>query len=201
MSRLSILALAVCALALVSDVLLSGCTGNNNVAVPRPKGYPRTAQIGEVYVTPEGAPAGFVMNRDARLVELADSARSGEWITVEYPMYDATVYYTFSPVTPANVDAVLENRLERLRLNFAGVPVSSHPIVMARNYAEADYWDGQIMTTRDKCAFPVQFILRGPDMIVSGSLFMPSMTVNPDSVAPAVEVIMRDIERSISGLH
>lgn len=194
MSRL----LLILALVMVADVLLSGCKGDNGVAVPRPKGYPRPPRIGSVYIAPEGVPSGFVINSDARLVTSADSARSGEWITVEYPMYGATVYYTFSAVTPSTVDAVMDNRLERLGLNFAGVPVSSRSIVMD-NDSGGD-WDGQIMTTRDKCAFPVQFILRGPEIVVSGSLFMPSMTVNPDSVAPAVEVIMRDIERSVSGL-
>lgn len=205
MRKRSILAFAiVIAVAVVSLILPTGCAGDNHVAVPRPKGYPRQPQIGDVYIAPEGAPAGFVMNSDARLVESSDSTRSGEWITVEYPMYDATVYYTFSPVTPLTADGVLENRLERMRLNFAGVPISTRPIKVNGKGGESgsyNMWDGQIMTTREKCAFPVQFILRSPDMIVSGSLFMPSMTVNPDSVAPAVEIITRDIERSVSGLY
>lgn len=174
---------------------LAGCgRSGENVAMPRPRGYPRLVYTDTVYKPVTDGPEGFVVNSHATVVREPNNG-PGEWYTVTYPQYGATVYFTFSRADDEEYSQIVDNRLQRISLNFGEAPFTTTRLTTPNG------WEGAIFNTREGVALPVQFLITSPGRVVSGSLFLPSFAENPDSVRPAVEMIRRDIIRSLESLR
>lgn len=187
-------------MAFAAITVLISCGGGDTFTMPRPRAYPRLAEVDSVYIAVEGMPQGFRINRSAiaeTVTSPTDSLpQKGIWITVSYPQFgNARIYYTFTPVDTATYRKVIANRLERISLNFDGTPFSTTEL------STPGGMEGAVFTSKEGVALPVQFLSASSSLVISGSLFLPSYAENPDSLSPAVETIKRDIIHSLSDIR
>lgn len=193
----------------ISIVLLAavaaGCGGRDagEEEYPRPKGWPRLPDYPADYIAVaagiSGMPLAMEVNRHASL-----SRRSGgngaAWLDISYPAYGATVYLTVTPASSAGeVAEAVENRLERFSLDNPGV--AGHTPV-----ASSDGCFRGVISVAAASATPVQFVVsNGKNCVVSAtahfSEFSSGDISRTDSIAPAVDTILRDLLHTIESLH
>lgn len=162
--------------------------------MPRPRAYPRLVEADTVYTPVVGGPDGFVANSQTIVVR-EENEGPGEWYTLIYPQYGATVYFTFSRADGEEYRRIVANRLQRISMNFGEASFTTQSLSTSHG------WEGVLFSTREGVALPLQFLLTSPGRVVSGSLFIPSFAENPDSMRPAVEIIRRDLTRSLESLR
>lgn len=176
--------------------LLGACSsGNDNSApVPRRRAYPRIEIPDSTFTIVDNAPNSLQINAGANVDNTSDN--SGKWITVSYPGLNAKIYYTFTPVDNSTIDAVVDNRIERINLNLSGHKAEFIPVDTREGFT------GQIVVDRFGGTTPVQFIVtdRG-SVVVSGAAFLPAASeATTDSLSPVVDMLRRDIIHSIKTL-
>lgn len=163
-----------------------GCSHSSDNAVPRPTAYPRVEIYDSTYTAVPGSPLHIELSSHAS-VEVDSSRRSSVWINATYPAYGATLHCT---ITPASGDAsgdVVANRSERMSLNTGG-----HPTEVTTGNAPSGF-ASQILVTPAGTITPVQFLSVSPQWVVSGALYLPGADTAPDSVAPIVKAVYRDL--------
>lgn len=180
---------------------LAACSGaEQQRTAPRPQGYPRVQAYDTAYAAVPGIPLRFETNSQA---PAAAEAKDGGavWLTVSYPAYDARLMCTFTPVTSATVESVVDNRLERMALNVIGTEPQVDEFVNDAGYAAVIICDPNAVAT------PVQFLaapaeIDGNGWVVSGTAFFDRAQAGAaiDSLAPMVETMLRDIRHSILAL-
>ncbi len=181
-----------CALILTA-ACLAACNGHGGEsrAIPRRPAYPRL-QLPDTAMTLETqAPLQFMVNSHA----IASWPRP-DWLDIAYPTIGATIHVTFTPVTPATVDDVMHNRMERLMLN-AGAGIT-HQAEFTNSHGFDIY-----MARGEGSTTPVQFLATdGRNMVVSGAAVMPGITASTptDSIGPAVDALYRDILTAMQSL-
>lgn len=172
----------------VAAIMLAACGGDRH-AVPRPEAFPRVALYDTVYHKLDSVPALFFVNDSAVVVPDDRPTDGARWVTLSYPRYNALMYLTFTPVTDATVDAVVENRLERMSLNAGSSRTELTELISDGGFS------CQMFTTRSGTVTPVQFLAASPALVVSGALFLqhqPTPT-SPDSLAPVINAVEADI--------
>ncbi len=162
--------------------------GGESKPVPRPRAFHRIEIPAATYDTLTAGNISLLTNSAARVVEKPAEGNS-QWIDITYPgMGNATVYCSITEVTPATASAVTDNRLERMALNSGG---------HRSEITEFDTPSGfscRLMTTPAGTATPVQFLAVGESKVVSGVLMVNVSTgFRPDSIAPVVEAVGRDM--------
>lgn len=173
----------------------ASCSGGGEVAVPRPSANPRIEAPDSVYRKVNGVPATWIVNEAAE-----DSVSSGHtdgstWLNVMYPRGEATMFCTFTPVTPATCGAVIENRSERMALN-AGNNQSE-----ITSFKSSGGFEINLMETSHGTVTPLQFIATSPGMVVTGAVYIPTLTeATNDSLAPVVEYLKRDVMSALINL-
>lgn len=181
----------------VAVVALAGCSlGGNDVAVPRPQGYPRISLYPPEYIV--AAPVGG-LSMEVNSGAVIDTVRGGDasvWFNILYPGYRAAVYCTYTAVDSRSVAAVLDNRRERMALNSGG---ASGELISVENRSGVA---GHLLVTPAGAMNPVQFIATdGRRFVLSGAMtFAGDGTVDPDSVAPVVEAVSDDMIRMLQTL-
>lgn len=171
------------------------CTGHNDstdtAAVPRPTAYPRIEVYPQAY-----SDAGFtqlqIEANDSATVTIDDRpADSATWLEIRYPKYRATLYCTYTPASSAEeVDAIIENREERMALNSGGA---------ASTLTEFSNSDGllcRLLVTPFGTITPVQFIATdGNRFVLSGSCHLQGVTdaAATDSIRPVVNAVEADV--------
>lgn len=185
--------------ALILLLLLSFCTGSGDTgttsgAVPRRYAYPRLQLPDSIYKSVEGLPIDIEVNAESD-VEVTKEDNAGLWLTVSYPVPEAEIYYTFTPVSEQSVPEVIDNRLERISLNLGGNEAEMLEFQTPAGLAVRIFKGGSVTT-------PVQFIATDySTVVVSGSAFMEGLSaLSRDSLSPAVEVLTRDIIHSLTTL-
>ena len=123
-----------------------------------------------------------------------DSARieaggNDGWFDIVYPAYNARINCTLT-VTEGDADLAraINNRLERLERNAAGAEGQLTELTSEGGVG------CMMIVTPGAVATPVQFLATDSvSRLLSGTLVFSSPGLNPDSVAPAVEAVERDV--------
>lgn len=119
---------------------------------------------------------------------LADGSR---WITVCYPRYGVRLYITAAVVSPEKMEGAVENRVERMALNSAGQPGELTEFVSSAGVP------AKVLVTPRGSAHPVQLIMADDPhgiLLTATAVFEnPAASANPDSVAPVIEALRRDM--------
>lgn len=184
-------------LVLLAGFFLLVACGRNEKLVPRRDAYPRIETYDSAYVSLDSLPVNFDVNVEAQSA-LSRKDDGSVWLTISYPRYDAKILLTLSPVTKANVHAVVDNRIERISLN------------VNTSYADIDEFDNLsgyssiIVYAPSAVSTPIQFIaapkeLDGDGWVVSGAVFFENVDASAsiDSVSPMTETLLRDVRHSI----
>lgn len=167
-------------------LFVPGCSHKSDTPVPRPVAYPRIEIYDSVFTPVPYLPLHFELSRHATITR--DSSHAGSlWINALYPAYGATIHFTLTPVNPATAAAVVDNRTERMSLNSGGHPTEITQLIAPSGFSS------RILVTPAGSLTPVQFISVSPQWVVSGALYLPGADSNPDSVAPIVNAVYRDL--------
>lgn len=190
---------------LLLAVLAAGCGSRDagGEEYPRPKGWPRLHDYPADYIAVAAGTAGLPLAMEVNS-HAALSRRTGgngaAWLDIAYPAYGVTVYLTVTPAASAEEAAeAVENRLERFSLDNPGA--AGHTPV-----ASSDGCFRGVISVAVASATPVQFVVsNGKNCVVSAtahfSEFSPGDISRTDSVAPAVDTILRDLLHTIESLH
>lgn len=199
--RTSLLALIpIWTLAIVFAFSVSECgnDGDASTAVPRRTAYPRIEVYDTVYAAVERLPIVFEVNAAATVSRgLRDGREDANWINVKYDRYGATLLCTYSPVTPATVADVMDNRIERMSLN-AGDMTTDVTTISTLSGVDATV----LMTPRAKVT-PIQFMATdSATYVLTGALYFDrAAAVDADSVMPILEAVRGDVIHAISHLQ
>jgi hypothetical protein len=174
---------------------LAGCgqSPDGGPAVPRLKAYPRVEVADSAYSVVAGLPMSMQVNTAA--VATMEQREAARWVNVAYPANDVAIYLTFTPVTVATVDDVVDNRVERMALNLSGNDAEM------LQFDTPDGLSAQVVTSW-AISTPVQFIATdNRTIVVSGAAFVEKLSASTrDSLRPVVEMLQRDLIHTIKTL-
>lgn len=200
-----------------SSLLIVACrhTSTADRPVPKPEGHPRIEIPAPLYTLTDISGIALHLN-SAALVSLRPSSASesspldtaaavptaapstsATWLDVTYPTFPGSrIYLTLLPVaTPSEMDAALANRIERMQLNTGGSPTELIELTSDGG------WQCQMAVTRSSLTTPIQILARSDSRLLSGALSLdyPPET-SPDSVAPIVNTVRRDLIHALKHL-
>ena len=168
--------------------LLTACGGSTNV-VPRRHAYPRVTDMDTLMVAVDSLPLVFRVNSHTTV-----SHPRPDWLDVYYPAYGATWHITFT--TSGDLDEVKVNRMERLLLNAGDHPYRRDEWLNAAQF--------DILTfVAEGATTPLQFLATDNEhIVVSGALVFddPKACANIDSIAPIINNLENDMNRSLQTL-
>ncbi len=183
-------------LIIFAALAVGACSGGgNDTATPRPRAYHRIEVPAANYDTLHIDGINIVTNSSARTLEKRPDGPS-TWIDIAYPtLGNATIYCSVTPVTPATVAAVVDNRLERMALNSGGYKSDLMEFSTPAGY------DCRILVTGAGTATPVQFLGVSDKNVVSGALMVQvDEGFRPDTLAPLVNCVTHDVEMLLRSL-
>ncbi len=166
--------------------ILVSCSRSGDTPVPRPMAYPRIPVHDSVYTAVPLIPIHFELPTAAHTT-IDSSHTESIWINAAYPAYKATLHCTITPVTGQTAHEIIRNRTERMSLNTGG-----HPTEITQLTSPSGY-ESQILLTPSGTVTPVQFISVSPQWVVSGALYIQPHHSSPDSVAPILRAVRRDL--------
>ncbi|MCM1518784.1 MAG: hypothetical protein NC117_09100 [Pseudoflavonifractor sp.] len=186
------------AIAMAFSFSVTECDGNrNDVAVPRPSAYPRVVTYDTVYVAVDSLPVMFEVN-SSTTVTRGDEAEPNaiNKINVIYPRYGATLYCTYTPVTPATAPAVIDNRVERMSLNAGSLSTEISRMSNRHGIGSA------ILVTPAAKVTPVQFLSTdSASFVLTGALFTGTGPADTDSMRPVLDAVVSDLVHSLGRIH
>ncbi len=187
------LAIAVAALALVS-----GCRRAEESVYPKPEGWPRIEMPAADYRIHNLGGVALMVN-SAATVETHDSKQGALWADLSYPgVSDGKIYLSLTDTgDPEALGAAVENRHERMELNTGGA------LTELTELTSEGGWTCEIALTRSSLTTPVQILAHdGERRMLSGALYLnlPAGT-SPDSVAPIVRAVNRDLTEALKHLR
>ncbi len=160
--------------------------------VPRPTAYPRVAELGQEYFSPDSIALRFDVNTAAKI-----NRRSANWFDIIYPSYDAAVFITITRSSSDSITSVIENRRHRMLLNIGDNGDITTSELNSGQFSSFIYKSPAARST------PLQFISSdGHSWVVSGTVFFKNATgqASVDSLSPMVSQIERDINHSLNNL-
>lgn len=193
-----ILSPAVVAAAILA-LVTTGCGRRESAPVPKPEGWPRIEMP-----APDFRPYGcggveLLVNSEASVSSREADDGNGRWIDVAYPgITDARIYLSLTSAgSGVELQRALANRHERMELNSAGARTE---IIQLTSEAG---WECELALTRSSVTTPVQLLAHdGAGRMLSGALYLnlPPGTP-PDSIAPVVEAVSRDLTEMLKHLR
>lgn len=186
-------------LILLIAVSLTACGDRHGTSapVPRPEAYPRIEMPDSSFTTFRTAGMEMAVNAGAE-AESTLRPDGSRWITISYPGgVNTKVYLTLSTATSTDsTAAITANRRERMALNLSGAEG------LLTTLTSEGGWDCEMVTSREALSTPVQILARKNNLILSGSLYMQlSPSTAPDSVAPVIDAIDRDMLTLLKSLR
>ncbi|MCM1222660.1 MAG: hypothetical protein NC548_50190 [Lachnospiraceae bacterium] len=166
--------------------------------MPRRTAYPRVAEYAERYAAVDSLP--LLIEANAQAMTSTELMPDGTvWLNIEYPAYNARVYFTLTPVDSATVEAALENRAERIGLNLGNAQAESEHFTNPNGYYTT------LVKAPQALPLPVHFIAvkpGAPKWLVSGSAMIDGTgpQTPADSIGPVIETIYRDISHAMQRL-
>lgn len=185
---------------LIPLLMLTACGGatDGDAPVPRRYAYPRPNLYTEEYQIIDGNPS-LELNRGAAISSDSIHSNGARWLTIDYPLYNGTVYATFLSTTPAEFPSEIENRLERISLNAGSGSVENLSFT-----SEGGDFHCELFTARGESVNPVQFLAynSGHTLVAYGTFnFNREVEVSrTDSLAPVVNSIRRDMTHLLKHL-
>ncbi|MCM1400380.1 MAG: hypothetical protein NC189_00030 [Bacteroides sp.] len=160
--------------------------GGGSVAVPKPTAFPRVAVLDSSYTSVPQLPVPFQANAHA-VSSIKPGNGKDVWLDVAYSSYDGVLNVTFSHAADsAAKSAVVDNRLERMRLNLAG-GAEELQLVSPAGYHTT------ILVQQGASLMPVQFISVGREWVVSGMFSFKTMPTSIDSIRPVIDAVKSDM--------
>lgn len=173
-------------------LLFAACScSQREKSVPRPNAFPRVEIYDSVYEPLPGFPIKFEVN--SATVSRRVEGHDYEWWDVRYPEYNATMHLSVIPVVPSMEDEVINSRIERMIINMGEAKAAEEEFLSADSVFRVLLFHEPGFTPT-----PVQFVASGGGYIISGAFRFDSHEVSPDSVAPVVRSVVRDIKHSFA---
>ena len=172
-------------------VLMAGCSDAEKPPVPRRTAYPRVRLLPAEYVVPQGLPLPFAVNAYAS-ASVGEKSDGSVWLTIWYPSYGATAYFTFTPVSAATAAEVMDNRAHRMALNLGAAAAQSY------SFATATGMQATVLQSPTAAGAAVQALAVGNGWVVSASSVFPAAAA--DSIAPMVQAVTDDFITSLKKL-
>lgn len=185
--------------AVLAGAVVASCThgGDTSNAVPKPEGWPRVEIPAESYTINEIDGIEVAIN-SAATVDSRKNDDGGTWLDITYPSFgNSRLYLTLLTAADGNeLKSILENRSERMELNSGGA------ITELIELTSDGGWDGRLAVTRSSLTTPVQMLAHDGRHVVTGALYLnfPPST-QPDSIAPIVTAVSRDLLHTIKHLR
>lgn len=169
-------------------IFTAGCT-KRPAPVPRPQAWPRI----EIYPESYHEVNGLMINDSAKV----EPGAAEGWFDIVYPAYNVRINCTLSYVESSlHLQSVIDNRLERLERNAGGASGELTEITSTGGIGSL------LMVTPGAMATPVQFLATDSSRcVLSGTAVFAAPGLTPDSVAPAVKAIERDIVFMLKNLR
>ena len=177
-------------LILPAAILLWGCTGKEQRAVPRRPAYPRVEAFRDTVKEVRAGNYLLSVNACATVTE----PREG-WLDVSYPGYGAVLHLTATEApTPESLAAAVDNRLQRMQLNAGDIPATQ------LQFANAARMSCTLLTARTGHT-PLQFIAVGDRGLVSGAVSFSGPTTPVDSIAPIIKTLDSEMVNLLKSLR
>lgn len=195
-----------------SSLLIPACRHPSTAdrPIPKPEGHPRIEIPAPLYTLTHIDGIALHLNSAAIVSHRPSSAThtstshptaipspSATWLDVTYPTFPGSrIYLTLLPIaTPAEMDAAIANRIERMQLN-----AGSNPTELIELTSDGG-WQCRIAVTRSSLTTPIQILARSNSRLLTGALYLnyPPQT-QPDSVAPIVDTVRRDLIHTLKHL-
>ncbi len=186
---------AIMAIALAA--IMTACQGNGNrdVPVPRRTAFSRMQLPPDSYRHVTIGGTALELNAAADTTGTVDDAANA-WLTAVYPDGTAELYITVNHATGSHLDAMIDNRVERLSLNTGGAESQVSSFITPAGL------DARIVVTHHGTPTPVQFIVTDhATMLVSGSAHVRDAATAPaDSLAPVIGMLERDLNHLVANI-
>lgn len=159
--------------------------------VPRPAAYYRIEQYPSSYHPVRCGSIMMQVNDSAAISHPAPTQ-----LDIRYPRYKAVIYCTVTPVTAATLPSVMHNRTERMALNAGSNPSTVYEM-------QDSAFTSRILVTPSGSIIPLQFLATdSSSVVISGAAMLQGRApVRPDSIAPVVETLSRDISHMLGTLQ
>lgn len=180
----------ICVITLAA-ICASACGGTDDTATPRRRAYQRIEAYTPDYTAVDSLPVRLLVNSSAVV-----SRPRRDWVNVNYPRYNATVFISVTETDDHSIADVIANRVERIALNAGDAPADALDIDNGR-------FTSTLYDARAAVATPLQFVATdGKSVVISASVFFENANriTSLDSVAPAVETIRRDLTTALDSL-
>lgn len=180
----------------IAALMASGCGNTGERTVPKPQAYHRISVPDSIYTTYSADGVSLPVNADA---VVSDSIREGgRWLDISYPQFPGSkLFLTITDTDASVLPALIENRTERIRLNTAGAPTELTELTSDGG------WKGALFVTRSSLTTPLHILAHNPegDKLLSGALYIsPTPSATPDSIAPIVSAVARDLLTTLKQL-
>lgn len=180
---------------LLAGLVAAGCSDKkpHTPTTPLPSAYPRLPlPDNDTMRTVSETPSPVNVNSTARATFTPGDMPA---LTVEYPRLGATAYWTFIPYTGTPAE-IIARRRERISLNLNGTPART------LHSAPTSDFEAVLVTAEAGSQTPVQMLAVTPEYVITATAFLsdPRAAVAYDSIRPLIELLDRDMQRSIPGL-
>lgn len=167
----------------------AGCGGNSSYTpVPLPEAYPRVNVADSVFTSVDIA--GLLLDVNSA----SDTARiSGNWLDIRYPDYGGILHISVNDHSgDTGINKAIANRRQRVSLNLGGAPAVTENFMSGSGEFACE-----LIISHDGGVTPVQFIASDGRFLLSGTFAMGHPSSNPDSIAPVVKAVSRDVRRML----
>lgn len=167
----------------------TGCNGTGNDAVPKPHTYHRIQTPDSIYRLSNHGNLNLLLNTAA---DTTDSIQgNSRWINITYPHFNNVgIYLTISEVDAEKMPSLIANREERIALDAGGSAIEITELTSIGR------WGCRLFVTRNSISTPIHLTGVSPDstrMIYGVAYTQFGETATPDSIAPIVKTIERDM--------
>lgn len=169
---------------------------DDTTPVPRRYAYPRMELPDSSFVANDTLPFNLQSNKNAE-VEVERRDKASTWVNVIYPSLDASILYTFTKAKDAaDLQAIIDNRLERIGLNAGSSDVEEY------TFGSPSGYEHHVYVARNGTT-PVQFLSTdGVDGVISGAGWLKNGgDASADSIYPLIDMLRRDIVHSLKTLQ
>lgn len=168
---------------IVCLIVLGGCyNAHDSAAVPRPRAYPRVETYPMQYRDLTVGPLKLKVNSSA------ESIVDGLWADVNYSAYEMAIYITVTQINDADLEAVMNNRTERMALNLGGAQGE-----LTQFMTDNGAWAVMVTSRSGSGLTPIQFLATdSTEWVVSGVVTSVG-AANADSIKPTIDAIKNDV--------
>lgn len=181
-----------CLFALLLLVAACSCVRHEK-NMPRPNVFPRIEIYDSVYKPLTGFPVKFEINAGA--VAIPVEGNRYKWWDVRYPKYNATLHLSVLSFDPYKEADVVKSRIERMIMNMGEAKAAEEVFFSADSVFKVLLFHEPGFTPT-----PVQFVALGHGTIINGAFRFNTAGLSPDSVAPVVRSVVRDIKHSFAAV-